>query len=137
MHVCVLLALVGKKSISVISCCFTNAAFNFELACMRPEEVLDVAACCIQSTSYYCYSCDPGAGVGLPSALQVFQGRLDSLAVATIKALTTVMLKSPAAKVIRTSLLRAGSGWTQNPASNRLLTPEQQLKVAANVQNNK
>lgn len=32
-------------------------------------------------------------------APQVFQGRLDSLAVATIKALTTVMHKSPAAKV--------------------------------------
>lgn len=31
--------------------------------------------------------------------LQVIQGRLDSLAVATIKALTTVMHKSPAAKV--------------------------------------
>ncbi|XP_010789695.1 neurobeachin-like protein 1 [Notothenia coriiceps] len=30
---------------------------------------------------------------------QVFQGRLDCLAVATIKALTTVMHKSPAAKV--------------------------------------
>lgn len=30
---------------------------------------------------------------------QVLQGRLDSLAVATIKALTTVMHKSPAAKV--------------------------------------
>lgn len=35
----------------------------------------------------------------VPSVPQVFQGRLDSLAVATIKALTTVMLKSPAAKV--------------------------------------
>uniref|UniRef100_A0A671YZK5 Neurobeachin-like protein 2 n=1 Tax=Sparus aurata TaxID=8175 RepID=A0A671YZK5_SPAAU len=32
--------------------------------------------------------------------LQVFQGRLDSLAVATIKALTTVMHKSPAAKEV-------------------------------------
>ncbi|XP_028256538.1 neurobeachin-like protein 1 isoform X2 [Parambassis ranga] len=31
---------------------------------------------------------------------KVFQGRLDSLAVATIKALTTVMLKSPAAKEV-------------------------------------
>ncbi|MEQ2217017.1 Neurobeachin-like protein 1, partial [Xenoophorus captivus] len=30
---------------------------------------------------------------------KVIQGRLDSLAVATIKALTTVMHKSPAAKV--------------------------------------
>ncbi|KAK0136008.1 Neurobeachin-like protein 1 [Merluccius polli] len=36
-------------------------------------------------------------GVSLP---QVFQGRLDSLAVATIKALTTVMHKSPAAKEV-------------------------------------
>lgn len=38
---------------------------------------------------------------GLTSLIfpQVFQGRLDSLAVATIKALTTVMHKSPAAKV--------------------------------------
>lgn len=34
--------------------------------------------------------------------LQVFQGRLDSLAVATIKTLTTVMHKSPAAKVTGT-----------------------------------
>lgn len=34
--------------------------------------------------------------------LQVIQGRLDSLAVATIKALTTVMHKSPAAKVTTT-----------------------------------
>uniref|UniRef100_A0A672MW73 Neurobeachin like 1 n=1 Tax=Sinocyclocheilus grahami TaxID=75366 RepID=A0A672MW73_SINGR len=33
------------------------------------------------------------------SEIQVFQGRLDSLAVATIKTLTTVMHKSPAAKV--------------------------------------
>lgn len=32
-------------------------------------------------------------------SLQVIQGRLDSLAVATIKTLTTVMHKSPAAKV--------------------------------------
>lgn len=50
---------------------------------------------------------------GVAICLQVFQGRLDSLAVATIKALTTVMLKSPAAKVIRTRLLHAGSGGTQ------------------------
>ncbi|KAG9277810.1 neurobeachin-like protein 1 isoform X1 [Astyanax mexicanus] len=34
------------------------------------------------------------------SETQVFQGRLDSLAVATIKALTTVMHKSPAAKEV-------------------------------------
>jgi len=33
------------------------------------------------------------------SSNQVFQGRLDSLAVATIKTLSTVMHKSPAAKV--------------------------------------
>lgn len=52
---------------------------------------------------------------GLPSVPQVFQGRLDSLAVATIKALTTVMLKSPAAKVTRPRLLHRGSGGTQNP----------------------
>lgn len=36
--------------------------------------------------------------------LQVIQGRLDSLAVATIKALTTVMHKSPAAKVTKVSV---------------------------------
>uniref|UniRef100_A0A6Q2X5B5 Neurobeachin-like 1 n=1 Tax=Esox lucius TaxID=8010 RepID=A0A6Q2X5B5_ESOLU len=47
-----------------------------------------------------------GAGIGcvlLVTGLifsQVFQGRLDSLAVATIKALTTVMHKSPAAKEV-------------------------------------
>lgn len=33
------------------------------------------------------------------STYQVFEGKLDSLAVATIKTLTTVMHKSPAAKV--------------------------------------
>ncbi|CAL8289347.1 unnamed protein product [Lota lota] len=39
-------------------------------------------------------------GTGEDSEPQVFQGRLDSLAVATIKALTTVMHKSPAAKEV-------------------------------------
>lgn len=53
-------------------------------------------------------------GLGVASVPQVFQGRLDSLAVATIKALTTVMLKSPAAKVRRPRLLHTGSGGTQN-----------------------
>lgn len=53
---------------------------------------------------------------------QVFQGRLDSLAVATIKALTTVMHKSPAAKVTTTQVYTPG-----------LFTAKSEIKASVRV----
>lgn len=67
---------------------------------------LNGVACSIKSISFIIMVMN---NFTLPSVLQVFPGRLDSLAVATIKALTTVMLKSPAAKVTRADLFYTGS----------------------------